>query len=212
VIGIMAIEMTGGVYCPLSPRDPQHRLHALMQQTQSRLVLVHHLTNIKFDHHLISLDINSILINNDVMSNVYVDRLSRIIVTLNDIAYVIFTSGSTGIPKALQVRHENFTRYMYSFVSVSTLKNDDVTVQMARSTFDVHLQQIVGVLLIGATLVMLHAKGMADFDYLADVLYKKQITYLNTVPVLFQSFFSFLSQCKKTNVVKYLRSLCSGGE
>ncbi|CAF1082378.1 unnamed protein product [Adineta steineri] len=212
VIGIMAIEMTGGVYCPLSPRDPQHRLHALMQQTQSRLVLVHHLTNIKFDHHLVSLDINSILINNDVMSNVYVDRLSRIIVTLNDIAYVIFTSGSTGIPKALQVRHENFTRYMYSFVSVSTLKNDDVTVQMARSTFDVHLQQIVGVLLIGATLVMLHAKGMADFDYLADVLYKKQITYLNTVPVLFQSFFSFLSQCKKTNVVKYLRSLCSGGD
>ncbi|CAF4127784.1 unnamed protein product, partial [Adineta steineri] len=28
VIGIMGIEMVGGVYCPLSPRDPQHRLHA----------------------------------------------------------------------------------------------------------------------------------------------------------------------------------------
>ena len=24
----MAIEMVGGVYCPLSPRDPQHRLHS----------------------------------------------------------------------------------------------------------------------------------------------------------------------------------------
>ncbi|CAF4156529.1 unnamed protein product, partial [Adineta steineri] len=41
VIGIMGIEMAGGVYCPLSPRDPQHRLHALTQQTQSRLVLIH---------------------------------------------------------------------------------------------------------------------------------------------------------------------------
>ncbi|CAF1591220.1 unnamed protein product, partial [Adineta steineri] len=41
VIGIMGIEMAGGVYCPLSPRDPQHRLHALVEQTQSRLVLVH---------------------------------------------------------------------------------------------------------------------------------------------------------------------------
>ncbi|CAF1544660.1 unnamed protein product, partial [Adineta steineri] len=29
VIGIMGIEMAGSVYCPLSPRDPQHRLHAL---------------------------------------------------------------------------------------------------------------------------------------------------------------------------------------
>ncbi|CAF1356610.1 unnamed protein product, partial [Adineta steineri] len=44
VIGIMSIEMAGGVYCPLSPRDPQHRLHSLVEQTQSRLVLVHHLT------------------------------------------------------------------------------------------------------------------------------------------------------------------------
>ncbi|CAF1283871.1 unnamed protein product [Adineta steineri] len=31
VIGIMGIEMAGGVYCPLSPRDPQHRLHALVE-------------------------------------------------------------------------------------------------------------------------------------------------------------------------------------
>ena len=45
---MMAIEMVGGVYCPLSPRDPQHRLHALVQQTQSRLVLVHWLTKTKF--------------------------------------------------------------------------------------------------------------------------------------------------------------------
>ena len=37
----MAIEMVGGIYCPLSPHDPQQRLHTLVQQTQSRLVLVH---------------------------------------------------------------------------------------------------------------------------------------------------------------------------
>ncbi|CAF5092377.1 unnamed protein product, partial [Rotaria sp. Silwood1] len=26
VIGMMAIEMSGGVYCPLSAHDPEHRL------------------------------------------------------------------------------------------------------------------------------------------------------------------------------------------
>ncbi|CAF0925002.1 unnamed protein product [Adineta steineri] len=31
IIDIMAIEMACGVYCPLSPRDPQHRLQALAQ-------------------------------------------------------------------------------------------------------------------------------------------------------------------------------------
>ncbi|CAF3839123.1 unnamed protein product [Adineta steineri] len=212
VIGIMAIEMSGGVYCPLSPHDPGQRLYTLIQQTQSRLVLVHCLTKMKFHNDTVTTDIHSILINNDAMNDVDVDRLSSISVTPNDIAYIIFTSGSTGIPKAVQVRHENFTRYMYSFVRVSTLKKDDVAVQMARSAFDVHLQQTVGILLIGATLVMLCAGGMTDFDYLADVLCEKQITYLNTIPVLFQSFFTFLNHRKKIYAVKYLRSLCSGGE
>ena len=98
---MMAIETIGGVYCPLSPRDPQHRLHALLQQTQSRLVLIHHLTKTKFNDDIISLDIDLILTGNDVDSDVDVDRLSNITVTTNDIAYIIFTSGSTGTPKAV---------------------------------------------------------------------------------------------------------------
>ena len=97
MIGMMAIEMIGGVYCPLSHRDPQHRLYALLQQTQSRLVLIHHLTKTKFNDDIISLDIDLIVTDNAVD----VDRLSNIIVTPKSIAYIIFTSGSTGIPKAV---------------------------------------------------------------------------------------------------------------
>ena len=98
---MMAIEMIGGVYCPLSPRDPQHRLYALLEQTQSRLVLVHHLTKTKFNDDSISLDIDSLLTDNAVENDVDVDRLSNIIVSSTSIAYIIFTSGSTGIPKAV---------------------------------------------------------------------------------------------------------------
>ena len=101
---MMAIEMIGGVYCPLSPRDPQHRLHALLQQTQSRLVLIHHLTKTKFNDDIISLDIDSILTDNDRESDVDIDLLSSVKVACNNIAYIIFTSGSTGSPKA--VSHE----------------------------------------------------------------------------------------------------------
>ncbi|CAF4108666.1 unnamed protein product [Adineta steineri] len=212
VIGIMAIEMIGGVYCPLSSRDPQHRLHTLIKQIQSRLVLVHWLTKMKFNNDTLITDIHSILINNDVMSDADFDRLSSITVTSSSIAYIIFTSGSTGIPKAVQVRHENFIRFMYSFVSVTTLKSDDVVLQIARCTFDGHLRQIVGVLLIGATFVMLRAGGTTDLEYLADVLHNKQITHFSTVPALVQSIFSFLIQYKKIYTVKYLRLLCSGGE
>ncbi|CAF4366255.1 unnamed protein product, partial [Adineta steineri] len=92
--------MSGGVYCPLSPRDPQHRLHTLIDQTQCRIVLLHWLTKSKCNNEVISIDIHSTCINNGIISDVNVDRLSSITVTSSNIAYIIFTSGSTGTPKA----------------------------------------------------------------------------------------------------------------
>ncbi len=98
---MLAIEMVGGVYCPLSPRDPQHRLQSLLVQTQSRSVLVHYLTKTKFEHDSISTDIDSVLLNNDIKSDNDIDLLATVLVTPDDIAYIIFTSGSTGTPKAV---------------------------------------------------------------------------------------------------------------
>jgi non-ribosomal peptide synthetase component F len=103
---MLAIEMAGGVYCPLSPRDPQHRLRSLLQQSQSRSVLVHHLTRTKFQMNVISTDIDSALVTNDVHSDNDVDLLATVLVTPNDISYIIFTSGSTGTSKAVS-NHRN---------------------------------------------------------------------------------------------------------
>ncbi|CAF4216622.1 unnamed protein product, partial [Adineta steineri] len=208
VIGIMGIEMAGGVYCPLSPRDPQHRLHALTQQTQSRLVLVHDLTKTKFDDNIISLDIDSILIINDMDKK----GLSSVILKGEEIAYIIFTSGSTGTPKAVQVRHRNLIDCINSLTYINSFNKDDTVVQMTRCSFDIHVQEILGTLLVGGTLIMLHPGGTIDFYYLSEVLQNKQITYLHTVPSFLHSFFIFILQNKNINAVKHLRSLCSIGE
>ncbi|CAF4147892.1 unnamed protein product, partial [Adineta steineri] len=212
VIGIMAIEMTGGVYCPLSPRDPEHRLHTLIQQAESRLVLVHWTTKKMFNDGIVSLDIGSILTYNDVTSDIDDDRLSSITVTSSDIAYVIFTSGSTGVPKAVKVRHMNFAGCIYSLVGSNTLNKHDTVVQMARCSFDLQLQEILGSLMIGVTVVLLHPKGTVDFDYLCHILLTKEVTYMQSVPSLLQSFFIFLEQCDKANAIKHLRSICCAGE
>ncbi|CAF3842780.1 unnamed protein product [Adineta steineri] len=212
VIGIVGIEMAGGVYCPLSPRDPQHRLHALIQQTQSRLVLVHHLTKIKFDHDIVSLDIDSILNVSNMNSDMNYSCLSNVIVKGKDVAYVIFTSGSTGTPKAVQVRQKNFIDCMHSLAYINSFNKDDTVVQMTRCSFDIHVQEILGTLLVGGTLIMLHPGGTIDFDYLSEVLHNKQITYLHAVPSLLHSFLIFIAKTNSINVVNRLRSLCSSGE
>jgi non-ribosomal peptide synthetase component F len=100
---MMAIEMIGSVYCPLSPRDPQHRLNTLIQQTQSHLVFVHSFTRTKFSDDIVSLDIDLLVTNNDVNSDIHIDQLSDVIVLYDNVAYIIFTSGSTGIPKAVSL-------------------------------------------------------------------------------------------------------------
>ncbi|CAF1347236.1 unnamed protein product [Adineta steineri] len=212
VIGIMSIEMAGGVYCPLSPRDPQHRLHTLVKQTQSRLVLVHHLTETKFEDDIVSLDIGSILDISYMNSDMDSDCLSTVILKDEEIAYIIFTSGSTGTPKAVQVRHKNFIDCVHSLAYINSFNKNDTVVQMTRCSFDIHVQEILGTLLIGGTLVMLHPDGTIDFDYLSEVLQNKQITYLHTVPSLLHSFLIFIEQTKSINAVSRLRSLCSSGE
>ena len=112
----MAIEIAGGVYCPLSPKDPQQRLHTLIQQTQSHLVLVHWLTKVKFNNDIMLLDIDSILSDHDVESIVDVNRLSNVRITPEDIAYIIFTSGSTGAPKAVCFQH--FLKCLFHFFAL----------------------------------------------------------------------------------------------
>ncbi|CAF4137559.1 unnamed protein product, partial [Adineta steineri] len=159
VIGIMGIEMAGGVYCPLSPQDPQHRLHALVQQTQSRLVLVHHLTTTKVDHDIVSLDIDSILNVNNMVSDINCNCLSNMIMKGEEIAYIIFTSGSSGIPKAVQQTQQNFINSILGFVQIDAIHGDDVTIQIASATFDAHVLEILGSLICGATIAMLHPQG-----------------------------------------------------
>ena len=101
---------------------------------------------------------------------------------------------------------------MHSLNYINIFNKNDTVVQMARCSFDIHVQEILGILMTGATLVMLHPEGTIHFDYLSQVLNNKQISYMHTVPSLIHSFFTFLKECNNRNALKYLRSLCSIGE
>ena len=103
---MMAIEMVGGVYCPLSPRDPQQRLHSLLEQTHGRLVLVDWLTKRNFVQTSTWCDVDVVLANFKVENDTHCVYLSLVNVGSNNVAYVIFTSGSTGAPKAVSIIEE----------------------------------------------------------------------------------------------------------
>ncbi|CAF1594897.1 unnamed protein product, partial [Adineta steineri] len=211
VIGILSIAMVGSAYCPLSVRDPPQRLQALVNQTQSRLVLVHASTPTVFSLDNLTLNIDCIICLEERFGETDLNEFSNVSVTPESIVFVIFTSGSTGIPKAVQLRHRNFTEFMHSFVNIDVVTKSDIIIQMARCSFDNHLLSLVGTLVVGATLVMLRPEGNMDLEYLASVLDQKQVTVMHAVPSLLNSLFEFLKIRKRTSALKYLRSLCSGG-
>jgi non-ribosomal peptide synthetase component F len=97
----MAIEMAGGVYCPLSPRDPEERLHMLVRETNSRVVLVHWLTFGKFGFNISCLSIDDGFSVYESRTDQSTGMLNEANVSCENLAYTIFTSGSTGAPKAV---------------------------------------------------------------------------------------------------------------
>ncbi|CAF4382666.1 unnamed protein product, partial [Adineta steineri] len=128
IIGSLSIAIVGGVYCPLSPENPEQRLESLVEQTQAHLILVHSLTNRISKNNSITYDMDTIINCNDKITNDDLYRLSNISITPDNISYIVFTSGSTGIPKAVQVRHRNLTAYMQSFAEMTTLKKSDTVI------------------------------------------------------------------------------------
>ncbi len=100
---------------------------------------------------------------------------------------------------------------MHSLVHIDTFNKNDTVAQMARCSFDIHVQEILGILMIGATLVMFRAEGTLDFYYLSEILHQKKITYMHSVPSLLYHFFTFIEQHHIRQAIKSLRSICSIG-
>ena len=57
-----------------------------------------------------------------------------------------------------------------SLLRMDIFSKTDTIVQMARCSFDIHVADIVGALVIGASLIMLHPQGTMDLSYLVHVL------------------------------------------
>lgn len=91
------------------------------------------------------------------------------------------------------------------------LQQSDNLVQLASSTFDAHVQEILAPLILGATLVAIHSNGNLDFVYLHKILYQKQITCIVGVPSYLQQL-SDLCEKGVENRWMAMRNVCCVGE
>ena len=110
------------------------------------------------------------------------------------------------------MRQKNLVSCIRSMVAIGNINMGDTVLQFSRCSFDIHLQDIIGTLILGDSLIMLHPEGTLDLQYFARVLQDKQITYIHTVPTFAKTFFGFITDTCSLSCTSTLRSVCTIGE
>lgn len=87
---------------------------------------------------------------------------------------------------------------------------NDTVMQMASCTFDVHLQEVLGTLIVGGSLIMLRPNGNMDFRYAMNVMKEKQISYIQSVPAYLNRWLQLFEKEHPKELNK-LRNLDIGG-
>ncbi|CAF0888335.1 unnamed protein product [Didymodactylos carnosus] len=213
VIGILTILTCGATYCPLSSQDPQQRLLSLVADVQAETILVHHKTQEKFaPSNIAAINIESLIENLWKITDQHLSLLSTVHVSMNDQAYLIFTSGSTGHPKGVIISHINFANFIIgSNIKQQMPADSEVLLQLSQCSFDVHITEILGSLIVGYQLVLLHPNGLFDLHYLSATIKSHQITQMDTVPTYCHTLCEFwiINKYERFDTIRWWRL---GGE
>lgn len=206
IVGILGIMMVGGIYVPLNPSDVSVRLQSFIDQIKPKLILVN-APSMKQEVDARIVNLNEIVKDDDDGNKEDILDVSSI--QSDSISHIIFTSGSTGVPKGVEIRHRNFVSYMRTH----EFDENDVILQLASCSFDVHIDEIVSSLCRGAHLVLLRSGGHLDFDYLTKVIFDRRVTFIAPVPSWIDALCQYLGKNAYANQrLKSVRWWFIGGE
>jgi non-ribosomal peptide synthetase component F len=210
-IGILGILISGASYLPFWPGLPIKRLHSLIEMIQPHCLLIHSVT-----HHLIpsnGVAVDAIIL--DVSAKPNIECFPCVNASIDNTAVILFTSGSTGISKAVPLSHQNLTQLIDSLSQLHLARPDDIIIQLASCSFDVHAYECMSSFILGATLVLLRPQGNIDTRYLCQTIAKSQATAIFFVPTSISMLCEYLNSSVEfdcANPLGTLKCISTGGK
>ena len=194
---------------PLDPAYPTERLRFMLEDCGPVVLLTQsHLRELftELDDALLVVDLAETAIWQDLPDT----KLDPDSIGLgpNHLAYVIYTSGSTGTPKGVMIGHGSVVNQVGGLKRRDILNASDRMLQFASVTFDVSVEEIFGVLLSGATLVLRSDAWLTGAREFWGLCSRHQLSVVN-LPTL---FWQQLVQEGEVAIPEHLRLLIIGGD
>jgi amino acid adenylation domain-containing protein len=182
IVAMMGILKSGAAYVPVDPQYPKERIEFLLADSNPKVVItlaekLFDLTSYEGEIYAIDLQLNEESPNSGNLD---------LLTDPAHLAYIIYTSGSTGKPKGVLIEHRHICNTLSWRQRFYQFKPGDITLQMASISFDSSVEDILGMLLSGGTLLLPDEKSKVDLNYLSGIFSSFDVTHLLIVPSLYK--------------------------
>jgi non-ribosomal peptide synthetase component F len=192
IIGILGVLKAGKIGVYLEPSYPHSRLVQILQDTQTRLILMNN-KNSLLAHKLSK---NSIqLLNIDEIKSKEIFENPNLSISPDGLAFIIYTSGTTGRPKGVTQNHRNFLHMVMNYTNTLGICAEDRQISFTSPAGIGALWMILRSLLNGAAVFPYDVKE-EGIGKLAEWLITEKITIFSALAI-FRQFSTILTENHK---------------
>jgi amino acid adenylation domain-containing protein len=186
IVGVLGVMKAGAAYLPIAPDSPAARIRHLLEDANSRILLVQSGTTreLHFGGRVINLD------DPQILEGPTANPTDRSVPT--DLAYVIYTSGSTGKPKGVMVEHRSLVNRLDWMQRAYPIDDADVVLQKTPYYFDVSVWELLWPLLQGAQLCFLLPGGEKHPVAIVQTVKQHRVSVMHFVPSMLNVFLEYL--------------------
>ena len=178
---VLGILKSGGVYVPLDPNQPRHRLEFILEDAQTAVLLTESRLAIDLPRNsikVVCLDSDWESISQEAEWDLGGQH------SPDNLAYIIYTSGSTGNPKGVMIRQGSAANYAMALREVvyDGYQGAPLNVSLnAPLVFDASIKQLVQ-LLFGYRLVLIPEDVRRDGEQMLAYVLRQRLDVLDCTP------------------------------
>ena len=173
LFNVLSILSVGATYVPLDSNLPDERIELLLEDTESKVLIVSDETYERCN----SLNNDAIILNVSEILNEDIGTLSNLDVSYGNVACILYTSGTTGLPKGVKITRKSIVNVCDWYCDKYPLSNNDVYGLYASIGFDVASYNINVAMYAGACLSVVPNEYKTNMIKLNEYFIEQSVTH-----------------------------------